>query len=202
MGHAFQQTLMDTLIRDNRMQARTPCGRRVPTTPVSPPRWWLSARLPQKKGNTRLRPGSFIDKIWQWKEESGGTITRQMRRLGDSVDWERERFTMDEGLPPPCRKCSSSTKMAGRPWQASVNCIPVNTAISHLGSGKPRDQRPHVAPASPAGQRRQQTAEGQDYLIVATTRPETMLGDTAVAVNPEDPRYKALIGQHITCCRW
>ena len=151
----------------------------------------VERKIAAEEGKTRHDYGreAFIDKIWQWKEESGGTITRQMRRLGDSVDWERERFTMDEGLSAAVQEVFVRLYEDGLMYRGKrlVNWDPkLNTAISDLEVENREIKGPHVAPSLPAGQRRQDR-RGQDYLIVATTRPETMLGDTAVAVNPEDP---------------
>ncbi|SUW45206.1 valyl-tRNA synthetase [Aeromonas salmonicida] len=115
MGHAFQQTLMDTLIRYNRMQGKNTLWQAGTDHAGIATQMVVERKIAAEEGKTRHDYGrdAFIDKIWQWKEESGGTITRQMRRLGDSVDWERERFTMDEGLSSAVQEVLSvSTKMA------------------------------------------------------------------------------------------
>jgi valyl-tRNA synthetase len=137
----------------------------------------LSARSPPKRARPATTYGrdAFIDKIWQWKEESGGTITRQMRRLGDSVDWERERFTMDEGLSNAVQEVFVRLYEDGLIYRGKrlVNWDP-KLQHRHLrpGSGKPRDQGPHVAPALPAGHGAQDRRRAADHLMVATTRPE------------------------------
>ena len=152
-------------------------------------------RAPAERGRqepARSRARSFVERVWEWKEQSGGTIARQMRRLGASVDWTRDRFTMDpslseavdRGLRAPARRG------ADLPRQAAGQLGP-GAAHGALGPrGRvARRKRPPLAPAAT----RSRTAAGT--LIVATTRPETMLGDTAVAVNPDDERYRHLIGR-------
>ena len=160
----------------------------------------VERKIAAEEGKTRHDYGrdAFIDKIWQWKAESGGTITRQMRRLGNSVDWERERFTMDEGLSNAVREVFVRLHKEDLIYRGKRGELGSEAAHRHLrsGSGKPRIQRLHVAPALPAGRRRE-NRRGQRLPVVATTRPETVLGDTGVAVNPEDPRYKDLIGKEI-----
>ncbi|MGL5496022.1 MAG: valine--tRNA ligase, partial [Aeromonas sobria] len=201
MGHAFQQTLMDTLIRYNRMQGKNTLWQSGTDHAGIATQMVVERKIAAEEGKTRHDYGrdAFIDKIWQWKEESGGTITRQMRRLGDSVDWERERFTMDEGLSAAVQEVFVRLYEDGLMYRGKrlVNWDPkLNTAISDL-EVENREIKGHMWHLRYPLANGAKTAEGQDHLIVATTRPETMLGDTAVAVNPEDPRYKALIGQHI-----
>ena len=201
MGHAFQQTLMDTLIRYNRMQGKNTLWQAGTDHAGIATQMVVERKIAAEEGKTRHDYGrdAFIDKIWQWKEESGGTITRQMRRLGDSVDWERERFTMDEGLSSAVQEVFVRLYEDGLMYRGKrlVNWDPkLNTAISDL-EVENREIKGHMWHLRYPLANGAKTAEGQDHLIVATTRPETMLGDTAVAVNPEDPRYKALIGQHI-----
>ncbi|WP_421189615.1 valine--tRNA ligase [Aeromonas enteropelogenes] len=201
MGHAFQQTLMDTLIRYNRMQGKNTLWQAGTDHAGIATQMVVERKIAAEEGKTRHDYGrdAFIDKIWQWKEESGGTITRQMRRLGDSVDWERERFTMDEGLSAAVQEVFVRLYEDGLMYRGKrlVNWDPkLNTAISDL-EVENREIKGHMWHLRYPLANGAKTAEGKDYLIVATTRPETMLGDTAVAVNPEDPRYKALIGQHI-----
>ncbi|MBM0513056.1 valine--tRNA ligase [Aeromonas hydrophila] len=201
MGHAFQQTLMDTLIRYNRMQGKNTLWQAGTDHAGIATQMVVERKIAAEEGKTRHDYGreAFIDKIWQWKEESGGTITRQMRRLGDSVDWERERFTMDEGLSAAVQEVFVRLYEDGLMYRGKrlVNWDPkLNTAISDL-EVENREIKGHMWHLRYPLANGAKTAEGQDHLIVATTRPETMLGDTAVAVNPEDPRYKALIGQHI-----
>ena len=201
MGHAFQQTLMDTLIRYNRMQGKNTLWQAGCDHAGIATQMVVERKIAAEEGKTRHDYGrdAFIDKIWQWKEESGGTITRQMRRLGDSVDWERERFTMDEGLSEAVQEVFVRLYEDGLMYRGKrlVNWDPkLNTAISDL-EVENREIKGHMWHLRYPLANGAKTAEGQDHLIVATTRPETMLGDTAVAVNPEDPRYKVLIGQHI-----
>lgn len=201
MGHAFQQTLMDTLIRYNRMQGKNTLWQAGTDHAGIATQMVVERKIAAEEGKTRHDYGrdAFIDKIWQWKEESGGTITRQMRRLGDSVDWERERFTMDEGLSAAVQEVFVRLYEDGLMYRGKrlVNWDPkLNTAISDL-EVENREIKGHMWHLRYPLANGAKTAEGKAYLIVATTRPETMLGDTAVAVNPEDPRYKALIGQHI-----
>ncbi|MBL4630456.1 MAG: valine--tRNA ligase, partial [Paraglaciecola sp.] len=142
---------------------------------------------------------AFIDKIWQWKAESGNTITNQMRRLGASVDWDRERFTMDKGLSNAVNEVFVRLHSEDLIYRGKrlVNWDPkLHTAISDL-EVESKDKKGHMWHFRYPLADGVKTSEGKDYLVVATTRPETMLGDTGVAVNPEDPRYKNLIGKFI-----
>ncbi|HCS25907.1 MAG TPA: valine--tRNA ligase, partial [Spongiibacteraceae bacterium] len=141
----------------------------------------------------------FLDKIWEWKAESGGTITRQLRRLGASVDWEHERFTMDEGFYKAVQEVFVrlyDEKLIYR-GKRLVNWDPkLHTAISDL-EVENHDEQGHMWQFRYPLADGARTADGKDYLVVATTRPETMLGDTAVAVNPKDERYSDLIGRFV-----
>jgi len=136
---------------------------------------------------------SFIERVWQWKEQSGGTITRQLRRMGASLDWEYERFTMDEGLSAAVREVFVRLFEEGLIYRGKrlVNWDPVlHTAVSDL----------EVLSEEEAGHMwdmRYPLTNGTGFMVVSTTRPETLLGDCAVAVNPEDPRYKHLIGERV-----
>ncbi|QCT18605.1 valine--tRNA ligase [Jejubacter calystegiae] len=201
MGHAFQQTIMDTMIRYQRMQGKNTLWQAGSDHAGIATQMVVERKIAAEEGKTRHDYGrdAFIDKIWQWKAESGGTITRQMRRLGNSVDWERERFTMDEGLS------NAVKEVFVRLWQEDliyrgkrlVNWDPkLRTAISDLEveNRESKGSMWHIRYPLADGVK---TAEGNDYLVVATTRPETLLGDTGVAVNPEDPRYKDLIGKYV-----
>ena len=137
MGHAFQQTLMDTLIRYNRMQGKNTLWQAGTDHAGIATQMVVERKIAAEEGKTRHDYGreAFIDKIWQWKEESGGTITRQMRRLGDSVDWERERFTMDEGLSAAVQEVFVRLYEDGLMYRGKrlVNWDPkLNTAISDL----------------------------------------------------------------------
>ena len=135
----------------------------------------------------------FVERVWQWKEESGGTICAQMRRLGDSVDWARDRFTMDPGLSRAVVEAFVRLHEEGLIYRGKrlVNWDPVLlTALSDLEvQGEEEDG--HLWHLS------YPLEDGSGHVIVATTRPETMLGDTAVAVNPEDERYRHLIGRKL-----
>ncbi|AGB80826.1 valyl-tRNA synthetase [Serratia sp. FGI94] len=201
MGHAFQQTIMDTMIRYQRMQGKNTLWQAGTDHAGIATQMVVERKIAAEEGKTRHDYGrdAFIDKIWQWKAESGGTITRQMRRLGNSVDWERERFTMDEGLSNAVKEVFVRLYNEDLIYRGKrlVNWDPkLRTAISDLEveNRESKGSMWHLRYPLADGAK---TAEGKDYLIVATTRPETMLGDTGVAVNPEDPRYKDLIGKEI-----
>ena len=136
---------------------------------------------------------AFVERVWQWKEQSGGTILRQVRRLGNSVDWSRDRFTMDEGLSAVVTEVFVRLHEEGLIYRGKrlVNWDPVlHTALSDLEvlSEAEQGQLWHL---------RYPLADGSGHLVVATTRPETMLGDTAVAVHPDDERYRHLVGKQL-----
>lgn len=201
MGHAFQQTIMDAMIRYQRMQGKNTLWQAGTDHAGIATQMVVERKIAAEEGKTRHDYGrdAFIEKIWQWKAESGGTITRQMRRLGDSVDWERERFTMDEGLSNAVREVFVRLYKEDLIYRGKrlVNWDPkLRTAISDLEveNRESKGSMWHLRYPLADGAK---TAEGKDYLVVATTRPETVLGDTGVAVNPEDPRYKDLIGKEI-----
>ncbi|MDX7986875.1 valine--tRNA ligase [Xenorhabdus sp. 12] len=201
MGHAFQQTIMDTMVRYQRMQGKNTLWQSGTDHAGIATQMVVERKIAAEEGKTRHDYGrdAFIDKIWQWKAESGGTITNQMRRLGNSVDWERERFTMDEGLSKAVKEAFVRLYQDDLIYRGKrlVNWDPkLRTAISDLEveNREVKGSMWHLRYPLADGAK---TAEGKDYLIVATTRPETMLGDTGVAVNPEDPRYKDLIGKEI-----
>ncbi len=201
MGHAFQQTIMDAMIRYQRMQGKNTLWQAGTDHAGIATQMVVERKIAAEEGKTRHDYGrdAFIEKIWQWKAESGGTITRQMRRLGDSVDWERERFTMDEGLSNAVREVFVRLYKEDLIYRGKrlVNWDPkLRTAISDLEveNRESKGSMWHLRYPLADGAK---TAEGKDYLVVATTRPETVLGDTGVAVNPEDPRYKNLIGKEI-----
>jgi len=201
MGHAFQQTIMDALIRYQRMQGKNTLWQAGTDHAGIATQMVVERKIAAEEGKSRHDYGrdAFIDKIWQWKEESGGTITRQMRRLGTSVDWDRERFTMDPGLSRAVQEVFVRLYDQDLMYRGKrlVNWDPkLHTAISDL-EVENKEVKGHMWHLRYPLADGAQTAEGKHYLVVATTRPETMLGDTAVAVNPEDPRYKPLIGQFI-----
>ncbi|MAY37214.1 valine--tRNA ligase [Spongiibacter sp.] len=200
MGHAFQDSIMDALIRYQRMKGSNTLWQ-VGTDHAGIATQMVVERKLAAKGQTRHDLGreAFLDKVWEWKEESGGTITRQLRRLGASVDWDHERFTMDEGFYKAVQEVFVrlyDDKLIYR-GKRLVNWDPkLHTAISDL-EVENKDENGHLwhfrYPLADGAQ----TAEGKHYLVVATTRPETMLGDTAVAVNPADERYASLVGKFI-----
>lgn len=201
MGHAFQQTIMDAMIRYQRMQGKNTLWQAGTDHAGIATQMVVERKIAAEEGKTRKDYGrdAFIDKIWEWKAESGGTITRQMRRLGDSVDWERERFTMDEGLSNAVREVFVRLYKEDLIYRGKrlVNWDPkLRTAISDLEveNRESKGSMWHLRYPLADGAK---TADGKDYLVVATTRPETVLGDTGVAVNPEDPRYKDLIGKEV-----
>src|SRR5690554_2049456 len=200
MGHGFNNSIMDALIRFRRMQGRNTLWQ-PGTDHAGIATQMVVERQLAAQGQSRhdLGRDKFLEKVWEWKEESGGTITSQIRRLGSSVDWSRERFTMDEGMSAAVQEAFVRLHQDGLIYRGKrlVNWDPkLHTAISdlevenHDETGSLWHLRYPLADGAT-------TAEGKNYLIVATTRPETMLGDTAVAVNPEDERYKALIGKFV-----
>lgn len=201
MGHAFQDTIMDTLIRYQRMQGKNTLWQVGTDHAGIATQMVVERKIAAEEDKTRHDYGreAFIDKIWDWKKESGGTITQQLRRLGTSVDWERERFTMDDGLSSAVKEVFVQLYEDDLIYRGKrlVNWDPkLNTAISDL-EVENRELKGHMWQFRYPLADGIATADGKDYLVVATTRPETMLGDTAVAVNPKDPRYQNLIGKYI-----
>ncbi|MEL7310917.1 MAG: valine--tRNA ligase [Pseudomonadota bacterium] len=194
MGHAFQDTIMDTLTRYHRMRG-VPTLWQPGTDHAGIATQMVVERQLNAEGQTRhdLGRDGFVDRVWQWKETSGGKISGQMRRLGASVDWSRDRFTMDEGLSEVVRDVFVQLYDEGLIYRGKrlVNWDPVlRTALSDL----------EVLSDDEAGHLwhfRYPLTDGRGHLTVATTRPETMLGDTAVAVHPNDERYQHLIGKTI-----
>jgi valyl-tRNA synthetase len=194
MGHGFNNTIMDTLIRYHRMQGRNTLWQ-VGTDHAGIATQMVVERQLAGEGLTRHDLGreKFLEKVWSWKAESGSTITRQLRRLGSSVDWSRERFTMDEGLSKAVQEAFVQLYQDGLIYRGKrlVNWDPkLHTAISDLEvvSEEEKGSMWHF---------RYPLVDDSGHLVVATTRPETMLGDTAVAVNPDDERYKHLIGKMV-----
>ncbi|MBV1911471.1 MAG: valine--tRNA ligase [Kangiellaceae bacterium] len=200
MGHAFQHTIMDTLTRFHRMSGDDTlwqCGSDhagIATQMVVERQ--LDAQGQKRTDFTREE---FIEKVWQWKESSGGTISDQMRRLGDSPDWEREAFTMDDNLSKAVQEVfiqlyKDKTIYRGKrlvnwdpKFQSAISDLEVE---NHDEKGSMWHFRYPLADGA-------KTQDGKNYLVVATTRPETMLGDSAVAVDPNDERYMNLIGKFI-----
>jgi valyl-tRNA synthetase len=192
MGHAFQDTIMDALIRYHRMLGTRTLWQ-AGTDHAGIATQMVVERLIDAEGKSRHDYGrnAFIERVWEWKEQSGGTITRQLRRMGASLDWAHERFTMDEGLSAAVREVFVRLFEEGLIYRRKrlVNWDPVlHTAVSDLEVLSEEEQG-HM------WEMRYPLTNGTGHLTVSTTRPETMLGDCAVAVNPEDPRYKHLIGE-------
>ncbi len=201
MGHAFQDTIMDTLIRAERMKGKNTLWQVGTDHAGIATQMVVERKIAAEEGKTKHDYGrdAFIDKIWEWKGESGGTITKQLRRLGASVDWDRERFTMDDGLSNAVQEVFVRLYEEDLIYRGKrlVNWDPkLHTAISDL-EVENKDKKGHMWHFRYPLADGVKTADGKDYIVVATTRPETMLGDTGVAVNPEDPRYKDLIGKEI-----
>jgi len=201
MGHAFQQTIMDTLIRYQRMQGKSTLWQAGCDHAGIATQMVVERKIAAEEEKTRHDYGreAFIDKVWQWKEESGGTIGQQMRRLGNSIDWSRERFTMDDGMSEAVQEVFVRLFEDDLIYRGKclVNWDPkFHTAISDL-EVENKDKKGHMWHLRYPLANGETTAEGKDYLVVATTRPETMLGDTGVAVNPADERYQNLIGKQI-----
>ncbi|MCF7986064.1 MAG: valine--tRNA ligase [Methylovulum sp.] len=194
MGHAFQDTIMDALIRYHRMKGCNTLWQ-AGTDHAGIATQMVVERLCNAEGKTRHDYGreKFIEKVWQWKEESGGTITRQLRRMGSSLDWTRERFTMDEGMSDAVHDVFIRLYQEGLIYRGKrlVNWDPVlHTAVSDLEvlSEEENGFMWHL---------RYPLSNGQGHLIVATTRPETLLGDAAVAIHPNDERYQHLLGEFV-----
>ena len=201
MGHAFQDSIMDTLVRWRRMQGRNTLWQVGTDHAGIATQMLVERKVAAEEGKTRHDLGreAFTDKIWEWKEESGGNITRQLRRMGTSIDWKRERFTMDDGFYKAVQEVFVRLHKEDLIYRGKrlVNWDPtLHTAISDL-EVENRDQQGsfwHFRYPLADGVK---TADGKDYVIVATTRPETLLGDTGVAVNPKDERYASLVGKFI-----
>lgn len=201
MGHAFQDTIMDTLIRCQRMKGKNTLWQVGTDHAGIATQMVVERKIAAEEGKTKHDYGrdAFIDKIWEWKNESGGTITKQLRRLGASVDWDRERFTMDDGFYKAVQEVFVRLYKDDLIYRGKrlVNWDPkLHTAISDL-EVENKDVKGNMWHFRYPLADGVKTADGKDYIVVATTRPETMLGDTGVAVNPEDPRYKDLIGKEI-----
>ncbi len=194
MGHGFQEALMDALIRYHRMSGYNTLWQ-VGTDHAGIATQMLVERQLEAQGISRhdLGRDAFLEKVWEWKEHSGGTITRQLRRLGSSLDWSRERFTMEPGLSKAVQDVFVQLYKEGLIYRGNrlVNWDPVlHTAISDLEVISEEEQGFLWHFKYPL-------ANGEGQLTVATTRPETLLGDTAIAVHPDDERYKHLVGQMV-----
>ena len=195
MGHGFQEAIIDALVRYQRMKGNDTLWQ-VGTDHAGIATQMVVERLLNNEDVTRHDLGreKFIEKIWDWKEESGGAITKQLRRLGASPNWSSERFTMDDGFYKAVQEAFIRMYEDDLIYRGKrlVNWDPkLHTAISDLEviSEEEDGNLWHF---------KYPLSDGSGSLTVATTRPETMLGDTAVAVHPEDRRYKKLIGKHIT----
>ena len=200
MGHGFNNAIMDALIRFRRMQGRDTLWQ-PGTDHAGIATQMLVERQLEATGQNRHDLGreKFLEKVWEWKDQSGGNISRQIRRLGSSVDWSRERFTMDDGLSEAVKEAFVRLHEDGLIYRGKrlVNWdTKLHTAISDL-EVENHDEKGFLWNLKYPLADGAKTAEGNDYLIVATTRPETMLGDAAVAVNPNDERYQALIGKFV-----
>jgi len=195
MGHAFQQTIMDALIRYHRMRGfKTLWQGGTDHAGIATQKIVENQLAAQGKTRHDLGREKFVERVWEWKHESGSTITNQMRRLGASMDWSRERFTMDEGLSAAVRKVFVQWYRDGLLYRGKrlVHWDPVlMTAVSDLEVNNEEKDGSLWSIRYPA-------SDGGEGVVVATTRPETMLGDVAVAVHPEDERYAALIGKKLT----
>ena len=194
MGHGFNQTLMDALTRYHRMLGWNTLWQ-PGTDQAGIATQIVVERQLEAQGLSRKELGreKFIEKVWQWKEYSGGAITRQMRRLGTSPDWSRERFTMDAGLSTTVTETFVRLYKEGLIYRGKrlVNWDPqLLTAVSDLEVVSEEED-------GSMWQIRYPFADREGFLVVATTRPETMLGDVAVAVNPEDERHAQLVGRQL-----
>jgi len=195
MGHAFQDTIMDLLTRYHRMSGDQTLWQVGTDHAGIATQMVVERRLAADNINRHdLGREKFIEKIWEWKAESGGTITKQLRRMGASIDWNRERFTMDEGLSESVQEVFVRLHEEGLIYRGKrlVNWDPVlHTAVSDLEveSAEENGHMWHL--------RYPLSDNPSEHLVVATTRPETMLGDSAVAVHPDDERYQHLIGKTI-----
>ncbi len=194
MGHAFQDTIMDALTRYHRMKGRNALWQ-PGTDHAGIATQMVVERLINAEDKTRHDYGreKFIEKIWQWKEQSGGTITQQLRRMGASLDWEKERFTMDDGMSDAVQEVFIKLHEEGLIYRGKrlVNWDPVlHTAVSDLEvlSEEENGFMWHM---------RYPLSNGSGHLVVATTRPETLLGDAAVAIHPSDERYQHLLGEFV-----
>ncbi len=201
LGHGFQHTIMDLLTRFHRMDGRETLWQTgtdhagIATQMVVTEQLRAAGTSPAELGREE-----FTNRVWQWRDQAGGTITQQMRRIGSSVDWDRERFTMDEGFCRAVLEVFVRLYDDGLIYRGKrlVNWDPsMETALSDLEviSEDEKGSLWHLRYPLTNGSR---TQDGKSYLVVATTRPETMLGDTGIAVHPDDERYQDLIGKTVT----
>ncbi|KAB0630290.1 valine--tRNA ligase [Acinetobacter gandensis] len=202
MGHGFNNAIMDALTRYNRMSGKNTLWQ-PGTDHAGIATQMVVERQLGAQGVSRHDLGreKFIEKVWEWKEQSGGNITRQIRRLGSSVDWSRERFTMDEGLSNAVKEVFVKLHEDGLIYRGKrlVNWDPkLQTALSDLEVESDKEEAGSLWHFKYFFEDKSiRTHDGKDHIVVATTRPETLLGDTAVAVALDDERYAALVGKNI-----
>ncbi|WP_288449633.1 valine--tRNA ligase [uncultured Acinetobacter sp.] len=201
MGHGFNNAIMDALTRYNRMMGKNTLWQPGTDHAGIATQMVVERQLAaQNVSRHDLGREQFIDKVWEWKEQSGGTITKQIRRLGSSVDWSRERFTMDDGLSNAVKEVFVQLHEQGLIYRGKrlVNWDPkLQTALSDLEVESVEEKGSLWHFKYFFEDKSLKTQDGHDFLVVATTRPETLLGDTAVAIHPEDERYAHLIGKNI-----
>ncbi len=206
MGHAFQHTLMDALIRFARMDGKRTLWQMGTDHAGIATQMIVERRLAARNlDKSALGREAFIDEVWKWRKESGGEISRQLRRMGSSLDWSREKFTMDDDYANAVREAFVRCHEAGYIYRGKrlVNWDPVlQTAISDLEVESKEEDGSLWHIRYPLADNDGELVEHVDehvaeYVTIATTRPETMLGDTAVAVNPDDPRFAHLIGKRV-----
>ncbi|WP_335958037.1 valine--tRNA ligase [Acinetobacter bereziniae] len=202
MGHGFNNAIMDALTRYNRMSGKNTLWQPGTDHAGIATQMVVERQLAaQDISRHDLGREKFIDKIWEWKEQSGGTITRQIRRLGSSVDWSRERFTMDDGLSNAVKEVFVKLHEQGLIYRGKrlVNWDPkLQTALSDLEVESDKEEQGSLWHFKYFFEDQSlRTHDGKNYIVVATTRPETLLGDTAVAVAPDDERYAHLVGKNI-----
>jgi valyl-tRNA synthetase len=194
IGHALNNTIQDILVRYHRMRGDDTLWQPGTDHAGIATQMIVERQLMERQEPSRREMGRerFLERVWAWKAESGGTIINQLKRLGASADWSRERFTMDEGLSAAVRKVFIELHRKGLIYRAKrlVNWHPVlETAISDL-------EVENIETAGKMWHLSYPIENSSETIVVATTRPETMLGDVAVAVNPDDPRYKGVIGKY------
>ena len=201
MGHGFNNAIMDALTRYNRMMGKNTLWQPGTDHAGIATQMVVERQLAaQDISRHDLGREKFIDKIWEWKEQSGNNITNQIRRLGSSVDWSRERFTMDDGLSNAVKEVFVRLHKEGLIYRGKrlVNWDPkLQTALSDLEVESVEEKGSLWHFKYFFEDQSLRTQDGKDYLVVATTRPETLLGDSAVAVHPEDERYAHLVGKNI-----
>src|SRR5690242_10999869 len=202
MGHALNNTLQDVLCRFERMRGKDVLWQPGTDHAGIATQMVVERQLMERQEPSRREMGreAFLKRVWEWKAESGGTIVNQLKRLGASCDWSRERFTMDEGLSRAVLKVFVELYREGLIYKDKrlVNWDPkLLTAISDLEVIQVETKGQLWYLRYPLEGKTFDPADPSTYIVVATTRPETMLGDTAVAVHPDDDRYKKLLGKNV-----